>query len=269
MEDLKLTIEEKRAQLAQVERIQANQARTTMTFQSTKYNCEKCKDTTWVADGARMKRCGCYQKDLIARRWKRFGVDPSQVKMIRDYKVDTKEKEFARAKAANYIREFDSIATKRNNSIAFLGQPGAGKTHLSLGIGKALLEREKHVEVVYMPYLEVMQELKSNAMDEIAYVKIQSKYTTSKLLIIDDLFKDKVKKGCLCGKLTEADMKHIYPIINQRYNNQLPTIYSSECSANMLLDLDEALGGRIIESCEENLIIFKYCKENNYRLKNI
>lgn len=233
------------------------------------YKCNKCKDSTWVEKGNGMVRCDCYQKDLTARRWKRFGVDPSRVRLIGDYEIDTKEKEFAREKAANYIREFDTIVTQRNNSIAFLGQPGAGKTHLSLGIGKALLERENHVEVTYMPYLEVMQELKSNAMDEIAYIKVQSKYTECKLLIIDDLFKDKVKKGCLCGKLSEADMKHIYPIINQRYNKHLPIIYSSECSANMLLDLDEALGGRIVETCDENLVIFKYCRENNYRLKNI
>jgi DNA replication protein DnaC len=64
-------------------------------------------------------------------------------------------------------------------------------------------------------------------------------------------------------------MKHIYPIVNQRYINHKPTIYSSECNANMLMDLDEALGGRIIESCKDNIIIFKYCKENNYRMEGI
>lgn len=71
------------------------------------------------------------------------------------------------------------------------------------------------------------------------------------MLIIYDLFEDKVKKDQLAFELKETDMKHIYPIINQRYINHKPTIYNSECNVNMLLDLDEALSGRILESCKD------------------
>ena len=234
-----------------------------------KYICDSCKDTTWVQGEDGFKRCQCYKLDVVKRRWKKFGVNPDDVKLIIDYEVNTNIKIEARNKAVNYVKQFDTIKTQRNSSLAFLGQPGAGKTHLALGIGKALLERVEHVEVVYMPYLEATRELKSNAMDEENYNKIQSKYINCELLIIDDLFKDKVKKGKLIGELKETDMKHIYPIVNQRYVNHKPTIYNSECNANMLLDLDEALGGRIIESCKENIIIFKYGKENNHRLEGV
>ncbi|MGL4774747.1 MAG: ATP-binding protein, partial [Clostridium sp.] len=58
----------------------------------------------------------------------------------------------------------------------------------------------------------------------------------------------------------------IYPILNYRYNNNLPTIFSSECSREEILELDEALGGRIIESCGENIMYFKG-REYNYRLR--
>lgn len=233
------------------------------------YKCEVCKDTTFVPGPNGMKRCDCFKKELTERRWKRFGVDPNEVKLIKDYETTTPEKLKARNAAVNYVKNFEEIKGQRNNSLALLGQPGAGKTHLALGIGKALMERDKYTEVVYMPYLEVMQELKANVFDEEVYIKIQSKYTNAELLIIDDLFKDKVKKGQLTGELKESDMKHIYPIINQRYISHKPTIYNSECNANMLLDLDEALGGRIIECCKDNIVIFKYCKENNYRLQGV
>lgn len=234
-----------------------------------KYICDNCKDTSWVQGENGLKRCQCYKLDVVKRRWKKFGVNPDDVKLINTYEVNTNIKAEARSKAINYVKEFDTIKAQRNSSMAFLGQPGAGKTHLALAIGKALLERVEHVEVVYMPYLEAARELKSNAMDEENYNKIQSKYINCELLIIDDLFKDKVKKGKLIGELKETDMKHIYPIVNQRYVNHKPTIYNSECNANMLLDLDEALGGRIIESCKENIIIFKYGKENNHRLEGV
>ena len=243
----------------------------TMTSQNIQdnYNCNICKDTSWVQGDNGLKRCKCFEIELIEKRWKRFGVNPSEVKLIKEYKIDTNIRTEARNNAINYIKEFDTIKNQSNSSLAFLGQPGAGKTHLALAIGRALLERKEHIEVIYMPYLEAIRELKANVLNDEYYNKIQSNYITCKLLIIDDLFKDKVKKGKLIGELKETDIKHIYPIINQRYINHKPTIYNSECNANMLLDLDEALGGRIIESCKGNIIIFKCCKENNYRLEGI
>lgn len=244
---------------------------TITTSQSTpdKFRCKLCEDTTWVNDNGNYRRCQCYELELIRRRWKKFGVNPDDVKMVNEYQAKAGIRLEARRAAANYIENYDTIKTQRNSSIAFLGQPGAGKTHLALAIGRALLERQNHVDVMYMPYLEVMRELKASALDEDNYNKVQSKYINCELLIIDDLFKDKVKMGRLVGELREADMKHIYPIINQRYINHKPTIYSSECNANMLLDLDEALAGRIIEGCKGNLIIFRYGKENNYRMEGI
>lgn len=109
-----------------------------------------------------------------------------------------------------------------------------------------------------------MRELKANTMNE-SYMKLTKRYTECELLIIDDLFKEKVKKGKLVAGLTESDMKHIYSIINQRYVNNKPTIYNSECTPNMLMDLDEALAGRILE--KSNIVIFKYGLENNYRMR--
>lgn len=228
-----------------------------------------CGDTTWICENGNYKRCQCYQLGIIRKRWSKFGVRPEDVKPINDYQATSGIKLNAKRAAINYVENYDTIKAQRNSSIAFLGQPGAGKTHLALAIGKALLERKDHVDVMYMPYLEVMRELKASAMDEDSYNKTQSKYINCELLIIDDLFKDKVKMGRLVGELREADMKHIYPIINQRYINHKSTIYSSECNANMLMDLDEALGGRIIESCKGNLIIFRYGKENNYRMEGL
>ncbi|WP_300696818.1 hypothetical protein [uncultured Clostridium sp.] len=132
--------------------------------------------------------------------------------------------------------QFKDIYSKRENSFGILGQSGAGKSHVSIAIGAALLD--KNYKVV------------------------------AQVLIIDDLFKDKVENGKLKGKLNESDMKHIYPILNYRYNNRLATIFSTECDINMLLKLDEALAGRIIESCGENITVFSG-SQYNYRLRKL
>jgi DNA replication protein DnaC len=140
----------------------------TMTFQNTQdnYKCNICKDTSWVQGENGLKRCKCFEIELIEKRWKRFGVNPGEVKLIKEYGVNTNIRIEARNYAINYIKEFNTIKNQRNSSIAFLGQPGAGKTYLALAIGKALLERKEHVEVIYMPYLEATRELKVNALEE-------------------------------------------------------------------------------------------------------
>lgn len=230
------------------------------------YDCKKCEDTTWLVLENGAVRCGCYQKKIMVERWKRFGVDPERVKLIRDYEPNSDIRTRARNLAIEYIKQFDNTNTSRDNSIAFMGQPGSGKTHLSLAIGKALLEQGQY-SVTYMPYLEAIRELKMNTLDDERYYAIQNRYINSKVLIIDDLFKDKVKQGRLIGELTEADLRHIYPIINQRYIDNKPTVFSTECTPEGLLNLDEALAGRILEQCGDNVVVFKQGKENNWRLR--
>lgn len=234
---------------------------------SSSYKCSKCKDTSWIEKDGAYIRCSCYTEEYLSRLWENFGVKIKDIKLLKEYKPYNDLTEKARDKAVDYIRSFEEIKDTRENGFALLGQPGAGKTHIVLAIGKALLE--KKISVVYMPYLEVIKELKALAMYQEDYEKLLSRYTRAKVLIIDDLFKDKVKKtkkGTEVTELTEADTKHIYPILNYRYLNYLPTIISSECTPNMLLELDEALGGRILETTGPRFsLTFK--GDCNYRLK--
>ncbi|WP_024614657.1 ATP-binding protein [Clostridium sp. Ade.TY] len=231
---------------------------------SSNYKCAKCKDTTWIQGKNGLKRCECYEIDLANRLWENFGVATEDIKPLRDYEPWNEITTKARKIAVDYITSFDSIKNDRENGFCLMGQPGAGKTHIVTAVGKALID--KRIPVVYMPYLEVMRELKACSMDEEYYNKKIDKYKRAKVLIIDDLFKDKVKKGKLIGELREADLKHIYPILNYRYLNYLPTLISTECTPMMLLDLDEALGGRILECCGKRFgITFK--GDCNYRLK--
>lgn len=213
------------------------------------------------------KRCSCYEIDHVQRLWKHFGVNPKDVKKIYEYKPYDPLTKAAKEKAVDYIKSFDQIRSSRENSFGLFGQPGAGKTHLVICIGSALLTRIDHVPVVYMPYLEAMRELKANVNDDEYYLKLSRRYCSAQVLIIDDLFKDKVRNGQTVSSLNEADIKHILPIINYRYLNFLPTIYSSECTPEILLNLDEATAGRILEPCENHMTIFKD-KKYNYRMRN-
>lgn len=59
-----------------------------------------------------------------------------------------------------YFREFESVRDSRSNSIMFVGQVGAGKTHLSIAIANSLMD--DGVGVVYMPYRDVVTRLKQS-----------------------------------------------------------------------------------------------------------
>lgn len=234
-----------------------------------KYKCQICKDTGWepTNDGA-FRKCKCVEFEYLKRLWENSGIKAdNQTLKLNDYKPFDEITKAARDKAIEYIKSFDVIKNNRENSLGLFGQPGAGKTHIVVAIGTNLLNREVNpIPVVYMPYLETMRELKSNVLDDEYYNKLLNRYMRSKLLIIDDLFKDKVKKGKLVAELSETDMKHIYPIINYRYLNFLPTLISTECTPKMLIDLDEALSGRILEMCGDNITVFNDIKYN-YRLR--
>lgn len=210
------------------------------------------------------RRCTCYEKEITQSLWIKYGVSPKDIKKLNDYKPTDEVQRSARDKAVNYIKNFQTTKNKRENGFGLFGQAGAGKTHIINAIGAALIN--ENIQVIYMPYVEVIRELKANAMDDEYYIKLSSTYQKAKVLIIDDLFKDKFKNGKLVSELTESDMKHIYPIINYRYLNYLPTLISTEAKPRDLISLDEALAGRILECCGENITIFESGKYN-YRVK--
>lgn len=248
--------------------IRLKETESTTTFQ--KLDKCKCLGTGWIQTENGYKKYECVEIDHLNKLWKHFGANPKEIKKIGEYvgfdDITCKAKE----KAIKYVTDYDTIKDQRGNSFGTFGQAGSGKSHLAIGIGAALLNRKEHVKTVYMPYLEAIQELKANVNDDEYYHKIKSRYLQADLLVIDDLFKDKMRNGSLIkgAMITEADMKHIYPIINHRYLNYLPTVYSTECTPQILVELDEALAGRIIESCNSNMIVFKGIKYN-YRMKNL
>lgn len=228
------------------------------------YKCNKCNDTGFIEYNGVYKRCECAELDYVNRLWANFGVNPKDLKMLKEYESYNDITRHARDKAIDYIKSFKNIEKNRGNGFCVMGQSGAGKTHIITAIGKALLD--KKIPVVYMPYLEAIRELKSSVLDIEHYNKLINRYKGARVLIIDDLFKDKIRSGKLIGELKESDLKYIYEILNYRYLNYLPTLISTECTPHLLIQLDEALGGRILECCGKRFgVVFK--EDCNYRLR--
>lgn len=242
---------------------------TTSQTSKIKYFCSNCEDTGWIlTDNSTYKKCPCQEQKHLQTLWENFGINPKDVRKINEYKVYDTKTERARDRSIDYIMQFPKMFKEKvkENSLALLGQPGAGKTHLVIAIGASLLKQG--YKVVYMPYLEASRQLKTSTNDEEYYNKLSNRYKKCDLLIIDDLFKEKIRNGQLIPGtcITEPDMKHIYPILNYRYVNNLPMLISAELTPNVLIELDDALASRVLEISNPFLTVFDK-QEYNYRMR--
>lgn len=147
----------------------------------------------------------------------------------------------------------------------FGGQSGAGKTHLCTAICRQLLLDGN--EVRYMLWRDEINKLKSMVNSD-EYQREIEKYKTVPVLYIDDLFKTGMAPSVeYAQRPTSADINIAFEILNNRYNNKLKTIISSECTLNELLDIDEAIAGRIAEN--KYVISISKDTSRNYRLRNM
>lgn len=225
-------------------------------IETSEYRCAKCRDMTFIIEDGVAIACECREirqaEEILKKsgiseefRNKRFSnfVYGSQRQIIDAYK-----------EACTYSKCFKDIENDRCNSIMFMGQVGSGKTHLSLAIANELMENS--VGVVYMSYREVITKLKQNIMDDVYYHRVLGKYKVARVLLIDDLFK---------GKVTDSDINIIFELINYRYFNKLPVIVSCELDVDGLLNVDEAIGSRLVEMCKGYLLELKG-QRLNYRM---
>lgn len=231
------------------------------------YNCNICKNKGYVfkvvehPDGSYSHVCADCKCSEIRRsilRMKRSGLKD----IIRDYTFDKFEdvepwQKTMKAAAMAY-------ANHREGWLYFGGQSGCGKTHLCTAVCRDFLLEGK--QVVYMMWRDDIAKLKSLAMEPEERQKMIDRFKKAEVLYIDDLFKTGRNPDGYEPKPTAADINAAFEIINYRYNNPaMLTIISSELNEDELLDIDEAVGGRIFERSKS--ISVAKDRSRNYRIK--
>lgn len=223
--------------------------------------CNICEDVGFIEvetkDGMRYRPCKCREMAKIQKIWEQSGISVNDIdKSFSNFETWNIQIRDMKDKATSYYRQFENIKKERTNSIMLCGNPGCGKTHLALALANNLLKK-KQLPVVYMPYRDVITDLKHHMTDEEYYKRTLSKYQNCEVLLIDDLFK---------GKINETDINIMFELINYRYLNRLPMIISTEFTIEKLLSFDEAIGSRIYEM-SKNYVAQIQGSNNNYRLR--
>ena len=226
-----------------------------------KYDCNICEDRGYIfkiQDGYEVAvPCSCLEKRQSIEKLTLSGLtEVFRQKTINSFNADKEWQIKAKNEVLRYINDFLKKGT--NASLILCGNPGSGKTHL--GIGTMLELINNNVGCVYKEYLTMVANLKQVGMNEEEYIREMEKYINPPVLFLDDFLK---------GEVTSADLKHIYKVINTRYLKGKPMIISTEKSIKEILMFDEAVGSRIVEMCQNNIITFPRGIENNYRLRGV
>jgi DNA replication protein DnaC len=209
------------------------------------YKCQICKDTgreiiEQINAAPIIRECKCQKNNILREQWINSGFNiMSASKSFNNFKAENVVAEKMKSIGIDYVKNFEGIQFQSNNGIAFLGQPGAGKTHICMAICLELIK--KGFKPKYFPYREEITNLKQNVINGSEYQEKIARYKKCNILLIDDLFK---------GGANESDIRIMFEILNYRYLNKLPIIISSEILSANLLEIDEALGSRIIEMCK-------------------
>ncbi|WP_250277385.1 DnaA ATPase domain-containing protein [[Clostridium] colinum] len=222
-------------------------------------NCPICKGDgiIFIAENGKAysKYCSCLQKKMSQERFSKTEIANKDSYTFKNFKaVEEWQKNILR-QAIDYVSKF------KDNWFYIGGQVGAGKTHICTAILRNIGELN-NISYMYIKCDEELEKLKQltygKQEKQEEYSNIMYRLKNTGLLFIDDFFRKEP---------TEADKAKMFDIINFRYLNNKPCIFSSEKSLLSILDIDEAIGSRIFEKAKIfNIEIGKDMKKN-YRLK--
>ena len=209
------------------------------------YNCPLCKNKGYTMKPSLYLNyyteiqctCKCEKARKTIRALNRSGLQD----VVRDYTLD---KFVVTEEWQNVVKDTAKLYLQNTEGrwFYFGGSTGAGKSHICTAIAVQFLKRD--LEVKYMLWRDEASKLKS-IVNEINYADEIRLYKDVDVLYIDDLFKTGKSDGQNFQRPTQGDVNLAFEIINARYVQKKITIISSECTLDDLLNIDEAIAGRI------------------------
>ncbi|MCM1508402.1 MAG: ATP-binding protein [Ruminococcus flavefaciens] len=154
-----------------------------------------------------------------------------------------------------YCRAYAKDFSKSSSSLIMFGQTGLGKTHLSLAIAGAAID--KGYDVYYNSVQNVMNRLEKEQFGKGAFEQsINESLFESDLLILDDL-------GAEFS--TQFTVAALYNIINTRINNELPTIISTNLT---MTEIEEKYTQRIASRIVGTAVPIQFCGKDIRQLRS-
>ena len=225
----------------------------------TQYKCPYCNDSGWKIvtknDGREVcKPCECLKRKKAINALNDSGIaEAFQDRTLDNYIPKNEVQAGALSRSKRFVEIFGKYDNMHMNFM-LMGQNGAGKTHLSVGIANALIK--KNVLVRYVTFHDLLTAF-SNAKKEKDLHKVINQYKDADLLVIDDIFRTTIREWNGQKNPLMSHIDSMFQIIDYRYFKKKGIVVTCEKTVEELSNMDRAITGRLVEYARGNIIEFK------------
>lgn len=183
-------------------------------------DCPRCQGTGWAVrtvDGARRaERCDCWRVGVAGRMLARARIPARYAKCGFSTFLTYDNEKLLRAvgKARKFADELPVV----DEGLLFIGPCGVGKTHLAVSVLREALG--KGMRGVYYDTRSLLSAIRStyNPVTRASEADVLDEVMRAELLVLDDLGAE---------RLTDWVEETMHLIVNTRYNEQRPTVFTT------------------------------------------
>lgn len=215
-----------------------------------KVGCSACIEER---DAEAQRKREAEEADRTRRQWEakvgRSGIpERFHDRTLDSYRAETEGQQRALAFAKAYADDFDSVR-KNGKSALFLGKPGTGKTHLSIGIALQVMQSGR--SALFCTVMRAVRRVKDtwSKGGDMTETEAINSLVFPDLLILDEV-------GVQFGSDTEKLL--LFDVLNERYERRRPTLMLSNLA---LPEVKAFLGERIFDRLREDggeVIVFDW-----------